>query len=426
MPAPSLITAPVTAADEQWFYSPRELLHTPTIKAGFSPKVEGHLRALAIKRLLCLKDAMNPPQLVIAAAATYLHRFYMRESFQDWPWQIMAASAFFLASKVEEQARRLKDVVSATLELDADREPNRPRDRRHLPVDEASEVFTKTRQRILFFEEALLRVLCFDLTIRQPYTDMVKGVGLMWRNENTVVATKVKRAAWPFITDSLPTTVSLIHRSIVIAAASVVLACTQLEIPLPERPKPIPAELLELAREEGEEREEELYWQDVFGVKVEDVRDAMARMTAVYTTAEDPYVKEEAARTSKDALAALPTETKPPTAVTTVLPNSEDVQMPDASPIPQRNVAPSSFPINTQPPVKKESATPAPAPTKPTPPPLRIPSESDTKHEVSTLQEEPKEPLSSEDPPYAFKFGKNAAILHDVEGEDSDMAITPS
>ncbi|KAK4695293.1 hypothetical protein P7C70_g8577, partial [Phenoliferia sp. Uapishka_3] len=49
---------PSMAGDEQWIYGSTELLHTPTVKAGFSPKVDAHYRALAVKRLLCLKDAV--------------------------------------------------------------------------------------------------------------------------------------------------------------------------------------------------------------------------------------------------------------------------------------------------------------------------------------------------------------------------------
>lgn len=70
----------------------------------------------------------------------------------------------------------------------------------------------------------------------------------------------------------LPTTTALIHRPHVIAAASIVLACAQLEMQLPSRLEPVPVALLELAREEGEEGELEPYWADLLGVGMDEVR----------------------------------------------------------------------------------------------------------------------------------------------------------
>lgn len=68
------------------------------------------------------------------------------------------------------------------------------------PVNESSQEYQDGRRKILWFEEALLRTLCFDLTVRQPYPVMLDAVERIWRaNED---ALRLKRVAWPFITDS--------------------------------------------------------------------------------------------------------------------------------------------------------------------------------------------------------------------------------
>lgn len=51
--------AALSSRSSQWLYSPLELSHTPSIRNGFDPAFEADLRAQAVKRLMCLKDAMT-------------------------------------------------------------------------------------------------------------------------------------------------------------------------------------------------------------------------------------------------------------------------------------------------------------------------------------------------------------------------------
>lgn len=114
--------------------------------------------------------------------------------------QTLAAAAFFLASKVEEHPRRLRDVVGATLDLDAGKIIRGGE--RFAPPDEQTPDYVEMRKRILFFEEVLLRTLCFDLTVRQPYWPMVRGAKMIWKDERVETGHKVSKVAWCFISDS--------------------------------------------------------------------------------------------------------------------------------------------------------------------------------------------------------------------------------
>jgi hypothetical protein len=117
----------------------------------------------------------------------------------------------------------------------------------------------------------------------------------------------------------------LLHRTNVIAVASIVCACVQLDIPLPPAPPSITVngdargagnELVkEGGAEEGEEVEKVPYWLELFDVQVEEVQgefwavgdgrdatlmhstftDAVKRMTEAYQLARDPFVVKEAA-----------------------------------------------------------------------------------------------------------------------------------
>lgn len=67
---------------------------------------------------------------------------------------------------------------------------------------------------------------------------------------------------------SLYTDLSLLHRPNVIAAAAIVCAAVQLGIQLRTAPPPPPESI---AREAGEEVEEELYWLEVLNVEKAEV-----------------------------------------------------------------------------------------------------------------------------------------------------------
>ncbi|KAM0747499.1 cyclin-like protein [Meredithblackwellia eburnea MCA 4105] len=374
-------TAPVPN-DIQWIFTSEELMHTPSIKNGTHPDQERWHRALAVKRLMGLQDLLGgAQQLTVATAAVFLHRFYMRQSVAEYQWHDMSIAAFFLASKVEESSRRLKDVVAASLVLDDFDGMSEELKLRNIPnhqtfrPSDSHPNFAETRRKALFFEEVLLRTLCFDLTVEQPFWVMLKAVKEIWKDENATKGKDVARRAWSFLSDSLVTTTCLLHSAKVIAAASIALACAQIPSDIPFRPTSEEKALLELAREEGEEKDEDKYWLDALGVTPEQVSDAIVRMTVPYDTASDPYVKDEAAVVVASALAIVQKhaeaeaarEVSKPKAVSTesatkneddptALPSkkNEDIWMPDA-PVPGPPKADVVGPLNTEAEVKGQS-----------------------------------------------------------------------
>lgn len=113
---------------------------------------------------------------------------------------MISAAAIFLAAKVEENPRRMREVTSITCDLAAGKEPLRDSTGK-LVVDDNRPSFQETRKKILYFEEVLNHTLCFDLTIRQPQFALIKGSRLVWKNEQAV-ATKVASVGWALINDT--------------------------------------------------------------------------------------------------------------------------------------------------------------------------------------------------------------------------------
>lgn len=80
--------------------------------------------------------------------------------------QETATACFFLACKVEETPKKLKDIIIKCHECYYN--PNR-RDPNYRPLLLDSPEFPKLRQKVLQCERLILQTLSFDLTIEQPH-----------------------------------------------------------------------------------------------------------------------------------------------------------------------------------------------------------------------------------------------------------------
>ena len=101
--------------------------------------------------------------------------------------QVTAAAAIFLASKAEEEPRSLKTLLSWVLDPDELADPHRS---------------NEARQKVLAHEEALLRVLCFDLTVRHPHWIAVSVAKRSWTGDEVEASDKVAKVAWMILNDS--------------------------------------------------------------------------------------------------------------------------------------------------------------------------------------------------------------------------------
>ena len=73
----------------------------------------------------------------------------------------------FLASKIEETGRKLKDVITVVMRKATKNEK--------LSVDETSKEHCKWRDTILYYEQILLEFLCFDTRVEHPYHIMIRA-----------------------------------------------------------------------------------------------------------------------------------------------------------------------------------------------------------------------------------------------------------
>lgn len=154
-------------AQSQWLFTPAELQRAPSILDGMDIIQEQSNRSKGVNFITQVGMLLKLPQLTLATASVYLHRFFMRHSMVDLPNRpglhhyAIAATALFLATKVEENCRKMKELVVACCRV-AQKQPS-------LIVDEQSKEYWKWRDTILHNEDLLLEALCFDLQLEQPY-----------------------------------------------------------------------------------------------------------------------------------------------------------------------------------------------------------------------------------------------------------------
>ena len=233
---PPLPNELLLASEEQWIFSEFDLQHTPSVVAGLSPLKERENRAKGVNFILQVGIMLKLPQLTLASAAVFLHRFFMRlpmvkdhvQGRKEHHHYSVAATCLFLATKVEENCRKMKDLVVACVRV-AQKQPSKA-------VDEQDKEFWLWRDTILTLEDVLLEALCFDLTLEPPHAVLFDWLVYFDLSEDRAI----RNAAWAFVNDGALTPLCLLWPSRTIAATAIYAAarCSNVRIPDDQQGRP--------------------------------------------------------------------------------------------------------------------------------------------------------------------------------------------
>ncbi|XVE94657.1 hypothetical protein REPUB_Repub02eG0027600 [Reevesia pubescens] len=194
---------------------------SPSRKDGIDLGREEHLRKSYCSFIQDLGIKLKVPQVAIACAMMLCHRFYMRQSHAKNDWQTIATVSTFLACKIEETPRLLKDVIVVGYEIIYKQDPSaagRIRQR---------EVFDKQKELIMIGERLLLATIAFDLDIQLPYKPLVSAV------KKLEIFPNLLKVAWNFVNDWLRSNLCLQYKPHYIAAGSLCLAAKFQKVKLP-------------------------------------------------------------------------------------------------------------------------------------------------------------------------------------------------
>lgn len=204
--------------ENKWIFSKDEIENSPS-RATMSLSKENEMRRVACKFIQNVAKAsrLNLSRSTVVTAQTLLHRYYMRKSFQDNPWDV-SIGVIFLASKlsseyssritkylIHECARIAKKISNPRYELN----PN-------------EKEYGYWKNNMNYYEMEMLRVLCFDLTFDEPFSYCEK----MCQKIN---ASKEEKAVACYLLDEsfIRTTLCLQYHSIELASGALLLSLYQ-------------------------------------------------------------------------------------------------------------------------------------------------------------------------------------------------------
>ncbi|KAG1348093.1 cyclin-T1-3 [Cocos nucifera] len=206
-----------------WYFSRKEIEeNSPSKRDGIDLKKETYLRKSYCTFLQDLGMRLKVPQVTIATAIVFCHRFFLRQSHAKNDRRTIATMCMFLAGKVEETPRPLKDVILVSYEIIHKKDPAA------VQRIKQREVYEQQKELILIGERLVLATLGFDLNVHHPYKPLVEAI-----KKFKVAQNALAQVAWNFVNDGLRTSLCLQFKPHHIAAGAIFLAAKFLKVKLP-------------------------------------------------------------------------------------------------------------------------------------------------------------------------------------------------
>lgn len=259
---PGLPNPVVAKAQQKWLFKEEELERTPSRIDGITREKEDYIRHRSVEFIWQVSMMLKMPPQTSMTATVFMHRFLMRysligsdpdpEKARDLMHpKVIAAVALFVAFKVDETMRRMKDFVVACCRV-AMKKPD-------MVVDEQSKDYWRWRDLILQNESVMLEYMCFDLQLESPYR-------ILWDYSqffNVGDNRPLRHAAYAFLNDSTYTVLCLEFQPRVISAAALYAAARYCKVAFPDDSQGRP-------------------WWDQIDVKVEDMIRACKMIVKIY------------------------------------------------------------------------------------------------------------------------------------------------
>uniref|UniRef100_A0A0D9XC46 Cyclin-like domain-containing protein n=1 Tax=Leersia perrieri TaxID=77586 RepID=A0A0D9XC46_9ORYZ len=154
-----------------WYFSRKEIEENSLSRRdGIDLKKESYLRKSYCTFLQDLGMRLKVPQVTIATAIVFCHRFFLRQSHAKNDRRTIATVCMFLAGKVEETPRPLKDVILISYEIIHKKDPAA------VQRIKQKEVYEQQKELILLGERVVLVTLGFDLNVHHPYKPLVEAI----------------------------------------------------------------------------------------------------------------------------------------------------------------------------------------------------------------------------------------------------------
>lgn len=201
------------------------LTTTPSEFAGLSKENERKWRLYGTILIQELGILLKLSQSTIACASIIFHRFYYKKTFMKCDCSIAALASLFIATKTEEQPRKLRDTIS-TFDYVKKMMKNFPRP---IPVlNLGSMNFTSLKKDAINAERYIMKALGFSISFDLPYKYLWEYIKLLQGTN------RLRQKAWNYINDALKTVAIVCFPPSYIAVASIEMAARSLNYGLPD------------------------------------------------------------------------------------------------------------------------------------------------------------------------------------------------
>ncbi|CAM6035993.1 unnamed protein product, partial [Sphagnum compactum] len=144
--------------------------NSPSRKDGIDVKKETYLRKSYCTFLQDLGMRLKVPQVTIATAIIFCHRFFLHQSHHRNDCYMVATICMFIAGKVEETPRSLRDVILMSYEN------HFKKGRAAVHRIKQKDVYEAEKEKVLLGERLVLTTLGFDLDIQHLYKPLVAAI----------------------------------------------------------------------------------------------------------------------------------------------------------------------------------------------------------------------------------------------------------
>ncbi|VDO03195.1 unnamed protein product [Rodentolepis nana] len=203
-----------------------KLSPTPSSVDGLDPKTEFDLRYLGCELIQDAGILLKLPQVAMATAQVLYQRYFYSKSFVRYVYEHYAMACIFLAAKIEEHPRRIREVINVFAHMKQAREG-----REFTPVM-FDQNYVNLKRHIIKAERRLLKELGFCVHGKHPH----KLVILYLRTLSAEGNQELVQTSWNCMNDVLRTDVFVRHTPEALACACIFLAARRLGIPLPRCP----------------------------------------------------------------------------------------------------------------------------------------------------------------------------------------------
>uniref|UniRef100_A0A0K0FNP5 Cyclin L (projected from Caenorhabditis elegans ortholog cyl-1) n=1 Tax=Strongyloides venezuelensis TaxID=75913 RepID=A0A0K0FNP5_STRVS len=227
---------------DKWYLTLQEsskklLANPPSIVDGIPINIEQELRYLGCELIQSLTILLKMPQTAAATGQILYQRFYYQKSFAKYYFEHAVMACVLLASKIEENPRRCREVIN-TFDRMKKRHAlkNTPEENNDIPPIDLDQHYVHLKNIVIKTERLILKTLGFVVYVNHPHKWIYVFAHALKQIDNSELIGK----AWSYMNDGLRTDIFLRYQPNTIACACLFLASRTISSPisLPKKPRP--------------------------------------------------------------------------------------------------------------------------------------------------------------------------------------------